>query len=149
MKLNLGCGKKVLAGFFNYDKYPINNHVRFIDLDVFPYDLPEANFILLDNVLEHLVNPKRVISELYRCLCYGGIIDINVPHFKWVASYSDPTHIHFFSEGIFKHFKEFRIKKLRVYNNLLPRIPCKRIWHSYYTFPPTNIECTLVKDNKK
>jgi hypothetical protein len=99
----------------------------------------------LDNVLEHLEKPVLFMQEVNRILKQGCKIWVNIPHFKWVASYSDPTHLHYFSEEIFKHFKGFKINRLRVYNNLFPWIPCKKIWHSYYTFPPTNIECVLEK----
>lgn len=162
-KLNFGCGEKIKPqqeGWINVDIVETEGIDVIYDLNVFPYPFDDnsVDFILMDNVLEHLDNPMEVMNECYRILKKGGRVKINLPHFKYRAAYSDPTHKHYFSEGVFLHFSapdklkhfgydfKYEILALKVYNSLFPGIPIRRIWHSYY-FPilPTNIECILEK----
>jgi len=50
----------------------------------------------MDNVLEHLGNPIKVIKELERICKNDAIIKIIVPHFSYYKAYKDPTHKHYF-----------------------------------------------------
>ena len=158
IKLNLGCGKRIKKGWINVDIAKIDGIDIVHDLNKFPYPFNDCSvdYILLDNVLEHLDNPLAVMNECYRILKNGGKIKINVPHFKYRAAFTDPEHKHFFTEDTFKHFanpqktKHFRynfrykIVTLTLYNSLFPKVPIRRIWHSYYfPIPPTDIECIL------
>ena len=58
--LNLGCGRKPLKGYINFDKYVDGKDINYLDLEKLPLELPNdwADEILLIGVLEHLfVNP--------------------------------------------------------------------------------------------
>ena len=44
-----------------------------VDLQDLPYADNSFNFIISDQVIEHLENPKRAIEESYRVLMSGGI----------------------------------------------------------------------------
>ena len=73
MKLNIGCGYRVLPGFTNVDKYPASDNVIFGDLEG-GLELPDgcASFILLDNVIEHLSDIPLALKECSRLLNAGG-----------------------------------------------------------------------------
>lgn len=98
MKLNIGCGYRVLPGFTNIDKYPTSDNVIFGDLEE-GLELPDgcASFILLDNVIEHMSNIPLVLRECSRLLDDGGTLKIFTPHFSSSSSWRDPTHIHHLS----------------------------------------------------
>lgn len=129
-KLNLGCGKKILEGFTNVDIQKGPGIDKSFDFNKFPYPIPDNSYdyILLDNVLEHLDDPKMVLHELYRISRKGARIRIIVPYYNCKGAYNDVTHKHFFNETTFdnliypeKHYhnesdKEFEIISL----NLVP-----------------------------
>jgi len=106
MKLNLGCGNKRLEGFTGVDKIPTPAVDISHDLNIFPYPFAtgSAQEILLDNVLEHLDDVIKVMTEIYRLAAPGALIKIRVPYFKSNSAFTDPTHQHFFSETSFKYF---------------------------------------------
>ena len=83
--LEVGCG---IGGFLEY-----NSNVQGIDinpdlinickkklnaslmeLDKIPFDDNKYNSVLLDNVLEHIQNPKKLILEIKRVLKNDGIL---------------------------------------------------------------------------
>jgi SAM-dependent methyltransferase len=104
-KLNLGCGLKYLEGWINLDISDIdiyNNKIKvdvIHNLDVFPYPFPDDYFdeVLMDNVLEHLEKPPRVMEELERICRNNAIIKVISPHFSYYKAYTDTTHKHYFS----------------------------------------------------
>jgi SAM-dependent methyltransferase len=106
MKLNLGCGAKIIEGFTGVDiiKTPAVEVIH--DLNVFPYPFSDNSVdeIILDNVLEHLDNVIKVMEELHRISQPGAIVKIKVPYFKSNSAFTDPTHKHFFTEKSFKYF---------------------------------------------
>jgi predicted SAM-dependent methyltransferase len=66
--LDLGCGKKKRSGAIGVDYSDRHNADVIHDLNVFPYPF-ESNSIeqvYLDNVLEHLDRPMRVMEMLCR-----------------------------------------------------------------------------------
>jgi len=106
MKLNLGCGRKKLEGYTGVDRIQTTATDVVHDLNIFPYPFPDtsAEEIILDNVLEHLDDVVRVMTELYRLCQPGALVKISVPYFKSNSAFTDPTHQHFFSETSFKYF---------------------------------------------
>ena len=102
-KLNLGCGKKILRGFVNVDIQKGPGIDKSFDFNKFPYPIPDDSYdyILLDNVLEHLDDPKRVLHELHRISRKGARIRIIVPYYHCKGAYNDVTHKHFFNETTF------------------------------------------------
>ena len=99
MKLNLGCGNKILSGWVNLDKYSTYPVDLVHDLETFPYPFSDdsCDSVLLNHVLEHLgQDPEifnKVIVELYRICRDGADIQINVPHPRHDNFISDPTHV--------------------------------------------------------
>ena len=99
MKLNLGCGNKLLKGYINLDKFNYYKCDVTHDLEKFPYPFKNdsINEILLSHVLEHIGQQPdtfiNIIKELYRICANNALIIINVPHPRHEDFLSDPTHV--------------------------------------------------------
>lgn len=83
MKLNIGCGKKILDGYINLDLFPINSEVKKFDMYKIPYEWDDNSIdeILMEEVFEHIC-PMHAISifrEFYRILKKDGKIKILTP----------------------------------------------------------------------
>lgn len=76
MKLHVGCGKEVLSGWVNIDKYPLRPEVQKVDVTVFPLPFQDNQFgyIRLRNILEHLSIEAqlKLVEELHRITTGGG-----------------------------------------------------------------------------
>lgn len=82
IKLNLGCGSNIKKGWFNYDKYPVSDEVKYIDLNELPLPFPDnyADEILASHILEHLHVPMYdMMLELHRILKPNGILTVKLP----------------------------------------------------------------------
>lgn len=90
-KLNLGSGEFPKAGFVNVDYYSISSPDVSHDLNQFPYPFEENRFDLAeaDHVLEHLLDPFKVMGELRRICAPGATIHIRVPHFSRGFTHAD------------------------------------------------------------
>jgi SAM-dependent methyltransferase len=58
--------------------------------DVLPFSDHEFDSVLLDNVLEHIVDPNPLLSEIRRVLKIGGALLVGVPGIRGWAT--DPDH---------------------------------------------------------
>lgn len=107
-KLDLGCGASKRPGFEGADglAFPGVDHV--FDFDNFPYPLPDDAFneVWLDQVLEHLEQPVRVMEELHRISCHNATVHIGVPYFRGPYAWIDPTHRRAFSVHFPRYFVE-------------------------------------------
>ena len=99
MKINLGCGNKLLKGYINLDKFNYYKCDVTHDLEKFPYPFKNdsVNEILLSHVLEHIGQQPdtfiNIIKELYRICSNNARIIISVPHPRHEDFLSDPTHV--------------------------------------------------------
>jgi len=79
--LNLGSGPKVLGDkrILNVDLFDYPGVDMIASIDNVP--LPDGSVagIILDNVMEHTKDPKKVVSEVYRLLSSGGTVYIATP----------------------------------------------------------------------
>jgi len=98
-KLNLGCGWDKKDGYDNFDEDDF-------DLNVFPYPIKDKtyDFILFQNVIEHLDYPYKVLKELHRILRKDGVIKITCSHHNDESAYASFQHKHYFNEWVFKDF---------------------------------------------
>ncbi len=102
-KLNFGCGRIIKKGWTNVDLQKGKSIDKSFDFNKFPYPLKSNKFdyILVDNVLEHLDDPVRVLDELSRISKKNANILIKVPYYNCKGAYNDITHKHFFNETTF------------------------------------------------
>ncbi|MEM2956656.1 MAG: methyltransferase domain-containing protein [Candidatus Pacearchaeota archaeon] len=127
-KLNFGCGKDIRKGWVNVDIQKGKGIDKSFDFRKFPYPFKSNTFdyVLIDNVLEHLPNPQRVMKEIWRICKNGAIVKIVVPYYNSYYAYGDPTHVNFYNEytikqvigesdyNVKKTIKKFEIIKIRL-----------------------------------
>jgi len=82
VKLNLGCGDDIKEGWVNVNFFPHDGIDVVCDLNNFPYPFKDksADYILLDNVLEHLKDTVKTVFECHRILSDTGMLEIRVPY---------------------------------------------------------------------
>jgi SAM-dependent methyltransferase len=122
--LDVGCGSAKTPGAVGLDRSPDTAADIVHDLNEFPYPLEDGSFdvVLMQDVLEHVREPVRVIEELHRVLRAGGRLRLRTPHFSSVLAYGDPTHEHYFSalairslaEPRFAHYTGARFRIVHV-----------------------------------
>lgn len=103
IKINLGSGQKYLEGYINCDVVREIKADKYFDLDHIPYPFKDntADEVLMDNVLEHVQDISKVLSEIYRILKDNGrlrmcpilkvmglfkiqLINIFLPNILWI-----------------------------------------------------------------
>lgn len=112
IKLNIGSGRQVIAGFLNIDITQIvtNNGKKLVDfvLDVSKQRLPFADNsvdeIICDNTLEHLDDMIFAMNEMHRVLKKDGILRGGVPLCGTTVHWKDPTHKRCFVKETFSYF---------------------------------------------
>jgi SAM-dependent methyltransferase len=122
--LDLGCGSKKFPGAVGVDLSADTDADIVCDLDAYPYPIEDAAFdqILMQDVIEHIAEPYRLMAELHRIARPGARIHLRTPHFSSVLAYGDPTHRHYFSamairslaEPGFAHYTETRFSVVDV-----------------------------------
>ena len=106
-KLNLGCGTQIYQkedGWVNVDIQKGKEIDKTFNFDKFPYPFKDNTFdyVLVDNVLEHLEDINKVMKELWRICKKDAIIEIFVPYWNHSVAYNDPTHKHYFNTRTFE-----------------------------------------------
>jgi predicted SAM-dependent methyltransferase len=98
-KLNFGCGKNIMKGWVNVDIQEGKGIDKSFDFNIFPYPFNSNTFsyVLADNILEHLNEPKKVLDELWRICKSDATIRILVPYHNCDGAYNDLDHKHFFN----------------------------------------------------
>jgi len=97
-KLNLGCGWDKKEEFINCDLHKEVNPDMIVDLEKsLPFKDNEIDYILIDNVLEHITKQIKLINEMWRVCKSGAIILIKVPHYAHCGAWEDLTHKHPFA----------------------------------------------------
>jgi predicted SAM-dependent methyltransferase len=106
LKLDLGCGNSKKEGYVGVDSLRLHGVDIVHDLTSFPYPSEESSVddIWMDNVLEHLAQPLKVLEEIYRISKNGATITISVPYFRSFYACIDPTHVNFFGVWWFNYF---------------------------------------------
>lgn len=109
MRLNLGCGRRPLAGWTNVDIVALPGVDLVADLNdcgntplPFPGDV--ADSLAMSHVLEHIPNSLPLMQELWRVAKPGADLTIRVPHGASDDAFEDPTHVHQYFVGSFGYF---------------------------------------------
>lgn len=89
VKVNLGSGGALLEGFINVDNFVEvgSGSFRKADIRELPFERDSVDYILCNNVLEHLPmsDVPMVLYEIRRVLRPGGRAVLIVPDFRWLA----------------------------------------------------------------
>jgi SAM-dependent methyltransferase len=106
MKIDFGCGQQKKNGYVGVDTLSLPGVDVVHDLNIIPYPFEDsvACDIWLDNVLEHLNNPLKVMEEIYRISRNDAKVIVGVPYFRSFYSIIDPTHKNFFGVYWFSYF---------------------------------------------
>lgn len=105
-KLNAGCGNNILPGYVNLDVDKVDGVDVVHDLTRYPYPFQDEYFdyILMDNVIEHLDDTVGVMAELHRILRPGGRLVLKFPYYLHPNAWLDPTHKKCLTEVTFNFF---------------------------------------------
>ena len=105
-KLDLGCGTSKQFGYIGLDSLRLPGVDIIHDLNVFPYPFADGEIaeVWMDQVLEHVAEPMRVMEEIYRICENGARVTIGVPYFRSFYAIIDPTHRNYFGAAWFNYF---------------------------------------------
>ena len=106
-RLNLGCGNDIIDGWDNYDLYPDDDRVKFIDLNKLPFPLPDdyADEVLLKHVFEHLdVVPVEFFNEINRIIKNGGKLRVVLPVWGNAIKHKKTYYSKEFMEALEKYY---------------------------------------------
>jgi SAM-dependent methyltransferase len=121
-KLNFGSGKSWKENMFNVDIL----HERGPDLifdfsNPFPFDTPLSTrrfgdvsiprghfeYILADNVLEHIPDLITAMTNCINLLDVGGVLEVMVPYDLSYGAWQDPTHVRAFNERSWLYYTDW------------------------------------------
>lgn len=111
--LNIGCGKNYIDGALNVD---INKSIK-SDLiwdaqdSLWPYfsieQMGSFDKIIAHDVLEHIPDLTRAMTNFRDLLKIGGEMDIIVPYDLSLGAWCDPTHVRAFNERSWIYYAEW------------------------------------------
>ena len=154
LMLDLGCGNKKRPGTIGVDYNARVDGDISHDLNCFPYpfELGSVDRIYIDNCLEHLDSPLRVMEEIHRILKSGGEVKVIVPYFRSPSDFHEPTHKTFYTTESFSYYDpehpickrydytqaHFKVQKIVFHEHLDSRFIKKLVvrmanrWPSFY-----------------
>lgn len=106
--LDMGCGSNKRPGSVGLDISADTDADIVHDLDTFPYPIEDDSFdrVIMQDVIEHVAEPMRVVAEVHRILRPGGRLALRTPHFSSALAYGDPTHRHYYSTTAIRYFAQ-------------------------------------------
>ena len=112
IKLDVGCGQKIASpDHIGIDKESLPNVDIVLDLetDCIPFPSNCVDEINASHILEHLDNYIPVLEEFWRVLKPEAILKVNVPNYKHINAYTDPTHKRVFTIQSFNLFDKRKV----------------------------------------
>lgn len=115
IRLNLGCGHELMAGWVNVDKHaptiPIPPGVRFSLIPLsnnypWPWSDGTVDEIRAKDFFEHLPDIIDTMNQCWRVLKHGGLLTIIVPTTNGPGAWQDPTHRSWWNANTFKYFED-------------------------------------------
>ena len=92
--LNLGCGGKKVLEEFGVDiiKTAATDVVCNLDSVLLPFAENSVDIIKSNHCFEHIADLVGLMSEVYRIMKPGAILEVTVPHVSNIDFWRDPTH---------------------------------------------------------
>lgn len=105
--LDIGCGRKKLAGSTGLDREPYPGVDIVADLEgLLPVESNSFDLVHANQVLEHVKDLIGLLSEINRILKPSGQLLAHVPYFRSSWAHIDPTHVRCFTLQTFDYFVE-------------------------------------------
>ena len=104
--LDVGCGQRKLPGAIGMDivKNSRADIVHDMNRSPWPFSDGELDLVFMNHALEHADDILQILGEAWRVTKSGGRLVIQVPHFRAVDAFVDPTHRHFFASYSMDYF---------------------------------------------
>jgi glycosyltransferase involved in cell wall biosynthesis len=148
LKVDIGGGLFPRPGYLTVDKYDAD---VICDLDDgIPLPDNSVGVINASHVLEHLKDPVKSMSEIYRVLCDGGWAFIEVPSTDGRGAWQDPTHVSYWNENSFWYYT--RKEKAQFIRNETIRFQEFRldtVWWDNNIAVTNAWLCAIKSDNKR
>ena len=110
MRFNIGCGRNIMDGWVNVDKYFHSglDYATNLDADRVKLDYPDncADEFLLSHVIEHINKPLPLMQELHRLAKPGALATIRTPYGASDDAWEDPTHVRPYFPHSFGYFSQ-------------------------------------------
>lgn len=105
---NLGSGSQRYNNVIGIDAVKSAGADIVHDLNEIPWPIPErtADVVLAFHILEHVEDLPRVMEEIHRIAKPGARLIAEVPYFRSVLAFQDPTHRRFFTTRSFDYFSK-------------------------------------------
>lgn len=110
-RLNIGCGRDILAGWINLDSAALPGVDIVTDLEQcatrrLPLQDDSIEEFLLSHVLEHISRPLPLMQELWRVAKPGALMTVRVPYGSSDDAFEDPTHVRQYFRNSFGYFSQ-------------------------------------------
>jgi len=140
LNLNLGANYHARPEFTNVDIHPYPGVQVICDLEkTWPWEDGSVDFILAEDIFEHLHDPIHAMNETWRVLKMGGEISIWVPSTDGRGAFQDPTHVSYWNPNTFLYYSANHPEYHDIYPHLIkssfdisfgesPPSPLKVIW---------------------
>ncbi len=132
MKVNLGCGRRIIPDYVNVDIRDGEGVDKVFDATKeWPFPIASVEKIRAYNVFEHLHEWEKAFMESARVLKPGGLFEIVVPY-GWRGT-AWPFHVRAFVSNTFDLFMEpfqYRGIDLRLHTGEIGT--CERELHGYF-----------------
>jgi SAM-dependent methyltransferase len=109
-RIDIGCGDSKQPGCIGLDIVPLPGVDIVWNLDQFPYPFKPDTFseIYMNDVIEHLIDPLKVMEEIHRIAQPDARVHLRVVYWNHRYAYADPTHKHRFTEMSFDFWGKHR-----------------------------------------
>lgn len=118
-KINLGSGpRKIREDVVNVDGTEYEGVDIVADITSLPIESNSVSMIICDNVLEHVLDPKKAVAEIHRILKRGGVAYISTPFLY--PYHSSPNDYHRWTDqGLGVLFSDFAMREMGVRSGIM------------------------------
>ena len=142
--LDIGCGDRKLPGAVGVDHLALPAVDVVHDLSQFPWPFATGEFDLVfaNHFLEHTADTLKTLGEIHRILKPGGRFVAQVPYFRAVDAFTDPTHCHYFTSQTLDYVTEgTKLAQYKYTPFLFKRVG---LWHGW-PHPSKNLLVRMFK----